>query len=127
MKPTTRTARRGLSALALTCAAVVIPTTALAASLAVVGRPQESVAPHCTAWARTGKRPPQRVGAVWPARCWLLDRGLDATSSGWRTLSEGPPAVWWGWTEAGEAKDSIHYSDMRLRVRHADARTKFFC
>jgi len=32
MKPTTRAARRGLAALALTCTAVVIPTTALAAS-----------------------------------------------------------------------------------------------
>jgi hypothetical protein len=32
MKPTTRAARRGLAAFALTCAAVVIPTTALAAS-----------------------------------------------------------------------------------------------
>jgi len=32
MKPTTRAARRGLAAVALTCAAVVIPTTALAAS-----------------------------------------------------------------------------------------------
>jgi hypothetical protein len=32
MKPTTRAARRGLAALALTCAAVAIPTTALAAS-----------------------------------------------------------------------------------------------
>jgi hypothetical protein len=32
MKPTTRAARRGLAALALTCAAVVVPTAALAAS-----------------------------------------------------------------------------------------------
>ena len=32
MKPTTRAARRGLAALALTCAAIAIPTTALAAS-----------------------------------------------------------------------------------------------
>src|ERR1700691_2918412 len=32
MKPTTRAARRGLAALALTAAAVAIPTTALAAS-----------------------------------------------------------------------------------------------
>ncbi len=32
MKPTTRAVRRGLAALALTSAAVVIPTTALAAS-----------------------------------------------------------------------------------------------
>ena len=32
MKPTTRAARRGLAALALTCAAVAVPATALAAS-----------------------------------------------------------------------------------------------
>ena len=38
MKPPTRAARRGLAALALTCAAVVIPTTALAAS----GSPAEA-------------------------------------------------------------------------------------
>jgi hypothetical protein len=55
MKPTTRAARRGLAALALTAAAVAIPTTALAAS----GTPAKSAAaaipPRCgtaalTAW-----------------------------------------------------------------------------
>jgi hypothetical protein len=61
MKPTTRVARRGLAALALTCAAVVIPTTALAASAspakpATAARPATAASPpRCgtgalTAW-----------------------------------------------------------------------------
>ena len=64
MKPTTRAARRGLAALALTCAAVVIPTAALAASGSPArparaaqhtARPAAAVLPRCgtgalTAW-----------------------------------------------------------------------------
>lgn len=61
MKPTTRAVRRGLAALALTSAAVVIPTTALAASggpakPALTARPAAAaVPPRCgtgalTAW-----------------------------------------------------------------------------
>ena len=60
MKPTTRAARRGLAALALTCAAVVIPTAALAASgspakPALAARATAAAAPRCgtgalTAW-----------------------------------------------------------------------------
>lgn len=61
MKPTTRAARRGLAALALTAAAVAIPTTALAASgspakPAVAARAAaEAIPPRCgtaalTAW-----------------------------------------------------------------------------
>jgi hypothetical protein len=54
MKPTTRAARRGLAALALTCAAVVIPTTALAAS-GSPAKPAAAGTPRCgtgslTAW-----------------------------------------------------------------------------
>ena len=61
MKPTTRAARRGLAALALTCAAVAVPATALAASAspgktAATARPATAaVPPRCgtgalTAW-----------------------------------------------------------------------------
>jgi Protein of unknown function (DUF4232) len=61
MKPTTRAARRGLAALALTCTAAVIPTAALAASgspakPAAAARPAAAaVPPRCgtgalTAW-----------------------------------------------------------------------------
>jgi hypothetical protein len=58
MKPTTRAARRGLAALALTCAAIAIPSTALAAS-ASPAKPARTAAaavpPRCgtgalTAW-----------------------------------------------------------------------------
>jgi Protein of unknown function (DUF4232) len=60
MKPTTRAARRGLAALALTCAAAAIPTTALAASgspakPALAAQSAAAAAPRCgtgslTAW-----------------------------------------------------------------------------
>ena len=89
---------------------VISPSRAAAAS------PDRSVAPLCTGWARAGKTPPQRVGAVWPARCWLPVRGLDTTTPAWRALAQGPPAVWWGWTGPDEAQDSIHYSGLRQRV-----------
>jgi Protein of unknown function (DUF4232) len=52
MKPTTRAARRGLAALALTCAAVAIPTTALAAS----GSPAKPAAAGRSAAAATPPR-----------------------------------------------------------------------
>ncbi|MFI5458630.1 MAG: hypothetical protein ACHRXM_24620 [Isosphaerales bacterium] len=82
----------------------------------VTGRPERSVAPLCGGWAREGKRAPQRVGAVWPARCWSPIRGPAATSPAWRTLAEDPPVVWWGWNEATTAFDSIHCSGLRQRV-----------
>jgi hypothetical protein len=58
MNPTTSVARRGLAALALTCAAIAIPSTALAASAspAKPARPATvAVLPRCgtgalTAW-----------------------------------------------------------------------------
>jgi hypothetical protein len=58
MKPTTRAARRGLAALSLTCAAVVIPTTALAASgspakPAQAARSAAAALPRCGAGALT--------------------------------------------------------------------------
>jgi len=82
----------------------------------VTGRPERSVAPLCAGWAREGKRAPQRVGAVWPARCWSPVRGPAVASPAWRTLADGPPLVWWGWNEAITAFDSIHCSGLRERV-----------
>jgi hypothetical protein len=89
---------------------------ALRSSRAAAAMPERSVAPSCAAWARDGKRAPQRVGGVWPARCWPAFRGLDPTTPSWRALTEGPPAVWWGWNENDKAEDSIHLSDLRKRV-----------
>ena|SRR5579872_3109592 len=61
MQFTTRTARRGLAAVAITCAAVLVPTAALAASggraaaarPATATQPPPAVAPRCPAGALT--------------------------------------------------------------------------
>jgi hypothetical protein len=82
-----------------------------------VAHPERSVASLCNGWIRAGKTPPQRVGAVWPARCWPAFRGLDPTTPAWRVLAQGPPAVWWGWNDPVTAHDSIFLGDLRLRVR----------
>jgi hypothetical protein len=83
----------------------------------VVAHPDRSVALLCNGWIRAGKMPPQRVGAVWPARCWPVFRGLDPTTPAWQTLAQGPPTVWWGWNDLNTAHDSIFAGDLRLRVR----------
>jgi len=83
---------------------------------AVAGKPEHSVAPLCDGWARQGHRAPQRVGAVWPARCWSPASARAAASPAWRTLEEDPPVVWWGWNEAATAFDSVHCSVLRQRI-----------
>jgi hypothetical protein len=87
------------------------------ASQDAVAHPERSVASLCNGWIRAGKTPPQRVGAVWPARCWPAFRGLDPTTPAWQVLAQGPPAVWWGWNDPVTAHDSIFLGDLRLRVR----------
>jgi hypothetical protein len=88
----------------------------LDAAREAMANPDRSAAPLCTGWLRSGKRSPQRVGAIWPARCWPGSHGPEATTPAWRVLAEAPPAVWWGWTEPNEAVDSIHYADLRPLV-----------
>jgi hypothetical protein len=88
----------------------------LNAAREAMANPDRSAAPLCTGWLRSGKRPPQRVGAIWPGRCWPASPGLETTTPEWRVLAQAPPAVWWGWTEPSEAVDSIHYADLRLLV-----------
>jgi len=80
-------------------------------------RPDRSVASLCNGWIGAGKMAPQRVGAVWPARCWPAYSGLDPTTPAWRELAAGPPAVWWGWHDSATAHDSIQLGDLRHRVR----------
>jgi len=82
----------------------------------VEGRPERSVAPLCNGWAREGKRPPQRAGAVWPARCWSPSRNLATASPAWKVLEEDPPVVWWGWNDHSSAFDSIGCPGLRQRV-----------
>jgi len=88
----------------------------LSASREAAQKPERSASAYCAGWVRAGKRPPQRVGAVWPARCWPSWHGLYPKSPAWRVLADGPPAVWWGWNEFNRAQDSISYADLRQRV-----------
>jgi hypothetical protein len=83
----------------------------------VEGRPERSVAPLCNGWAREGKHAPQRVGAVWPARCWAPGRNLAPSSTPWQVLGGDPPVVWWGWNQPDSAIDSISCTGLRERVR----------
>ena len=89
---------------------------ALSASVEAAKTPDRSIAPLCTDWVRQGKNPPQRLGVIWPARCWPPVRGVDTTTPVWRTLAQDPPAVWWGWTGTHAAQDSIRFSELRRRV-----------
>jgi hypothetical protein len=87
-----------------------------AASRNVGGKAKSSVGPLCGDWARVGKRAPQRVAAVWPARCWAPAGRVAFASPAWRTLEEDPPVVWWGWNEGTIALDSIQCSGLRQRI-----------
>lgn len=89
---------------------------ALAASIEAAREPGRSIAPLCTDWARQGKQAPQRLGVIWPARCWPAARGMDTNTPEWQVLAQDPPAVWWGWTGPADAHDSIQYSGLRQRV-----------
>jgi hypothetical protein len=89
---------------------------ALSASIAAAGKPDRSIAPLCTDWEQQAKSPPQRLGVIWPARCWPPGRGVDTTTSAGKALTQDPPAVWWGWTGPDVAHDSVHFSGLRQRV-----------
>ncbi|HKI18095.1 MAG TPA: hypothetical protein VKA15_09450 [Isosphaeraceae bacterium] len=86
-------------------------------SLLVNGKPEQSVAVLCKGWAREGRGAPQRVGAVWPARCSPTSHGLDAATPALRVLADDPPVVWWGWSAPAVAHDSFECPELRERVR----------
>ncbi len=85
----------------------------LPSARAAAADPDRSVAPLCAGWPRSGKPAPQRVGAIWPARCWSPPRLPSDLAPAWRSLTEGPPAVWWGWTDTVTATDSIRCAGLR--------------
>jgi hypothetical protein len=85
----------------------------LEAALDADTKPERSALAACAGWAKAGKPAPQRVGAVWPARCWSPAVGGDRTTLAWNALAEGPPAVWWGWDEPSASHDSVSWSGLR--------------
>jgi hypothetical protein len=89
----------------------------LPAARSAAAHPVRSIAPLCADWAHAGKPAPKRVGAFWPARCWSPPRDRTGVTPVWRVLADTPPAVWWGWNNAGKSTDSIQCSGLRDAVR----------
>ena len=76
-----------------------------------------SLAAVCCGWEGQGRGAPQRLGAFWPGRLWQSAGGFDPTPAARRALADDPPAVWWGWSDADQAYDSIRWPDLSQRVR----------
>ncbi len=85
----------------------------LEAALDAGSTAEHSVAALCTGWTKNGKSAPQRVGAIWPARCWSPALGGDRPTLAWNALADGPPAIWWGWDEQNTSHDSVQWSGLR--------------
>jgi hypothetical protein len=83
------------------------------------GRPASgrSLATICGGWAGEGRKPPVRVGAIWPARLWRPAGMTHADPSSLRALADDPPVVWWGWSEPGRERDSLRWGRLDERVK----------
>jgi hypothetical protein len=79
--------------------------------------PSDSLASVCTGWGREGKHAPDRLGAIWPARCWLPVRTPREGSAALSVLQADPPVLWWGWSSREEAVDSVQWPALHERVR----------
>jgi hypothetical protein len=91
---------------------------AATAAKGAAANPALSVAACCANWQKAGKPAPQRLGVVWPARCWPLSAGPTAKSAAWSALAEDPPVVWWGWNHENTAVDSVRWRGLDRRVRN---------
>ena len=78
--------------------------------------PALSVAPQATSWLKSGKPAPQRLGIIWPARCWPLGPDANTKSAAWSVLAEDPPAVWCGWNLETHALDSLRWPSLDRRI-----------
>ena len=89
----------------------------LTAAQGAGANPGRSIAPLCTGWAVSGKPAPERLGVVWPARCWATSPAPAATAAASSALAADPPVVWWGWNHETKASDSIRWAGLRPRVQ----------
>jgi hypothetical protein len=80
--------------------------------------PALSVAACCANWQKAGKPAPQRLGVLWPARCWPLPPGPNTKSAAWSALADDPPVVWWGWNHENTAVESVRWRGLDLRIRN---------
>ena len=68
-------------------------------------------------WKRMKQKAPDRAGAFWPGRMHVPVKGLDGPTPLVRCLAEGPPVVWTGWTDRGQARDRIGWLGLHPLVQ----------
>jgi hypothetical protein len=68
-------------------------------------------------WQSMKTKAPDRAGAFWPGRVHLPVNGLDGPTPLVRCLAEGPPVVWTGWTDRGQARDRIGWLGLHALVQ----------
>src|SRR5262249_40939993 len=79
----------------------------LVSSLRSDAAPSRSIAMVCGGWAAEGRTTPQRLGAFWPGRFGYPQTSLEPAPAARHALTDDPPAVWWGWNDAGQAHDLV--------------------
>jgi hypothetical protein len=90
---------------------------ALVASLRSKPAAGRSMAAACAGWAADGRGMPDRIGAFWPGRLGSPRGGPALSTPALRVLTDDPPVIWWGWSTAAEAHDSVRWRDLPRRVR----------
>ena len=78
------------------------------------GRPQAVRSGLSAVAGRPRRRPPDRVGALWPARIW---RPAGMARAAVRALADNPPVIWWGRREPGREHDLVRWAGLGDRVR----------
>ena len=68
-------------------------------------------------WKRMKQKAPDRTGAFWPGRVHLPVKGLDGPTPLVRCLAQGPPIVWSGSTDRGQAHDRIVWPGLHRLVQ----------
>jgi hypothetical protein len=91
---------------------------ALGAILQASDPPGGSVIKVMTAdWDGSARNRPHRAGAFWPGRMRVPVRGLDGPTPLVRSLAQGPPVVWLGWTARDRACDRVCWPELRPLVK----------
>jgi len=93
---------------------------ALDAALSSADLPTESVRPCIFPEPEKGEHQgprPDRVGLLWPGRLVLPMKGLDGVSPLSRSLADGPPVSWVGWTAGKHAHDRVRWGELDAAIR----------
>jgi hypothetical protein len=85
----------------------------LSASLHCQEHPDQSLLPYVEPGL---KNAPDRLGAFWPGRLRLPIEGLDGSTPLERSLAQGSPILWTGWSEGELARDRVTWPELRPTI-----------